>query len=438
MKKMIMQLNRKQQAQLQEIKEWARENGNQISYLALQDLIKYEKQPITDDEAMVNRIIHELIEDGITVEPLDDGETYQAQSADQDGFVPALVEITPLTQNVSNLIERLFNKEIDLNPAFQRRKDLWDKEKQSRLIESLMLRIPIPSFYFDMVREGEWKVIDGLQRLTAFQNYLVGEEQPTKDGERALVKRKFEGLQYLKDFNGKTFDELPRQYIRRIKEAQVIVFGVQKGTPETVVYNIFQRINTGGLKLESQEIRNAMYHGGASELAQRLAEGTEFLEATLYAVKPDRMADQEYVIRFMAFTELDYQTEYKDDIDNFLILTMKKINEYEDRELERIEQNFLKVMRYSHKIFEWNAFRKIGDGGRRGPINKALFELFSVCFSELSEKQLDKIVTKREDFMKEYEKLFQEKEFVSALKSGKRTDFVRRINRGRELVRKFL
>lgn len=414
------------------------ENGNQISYITLLDLLKYERQPITNDEAAINQIVRELVEQGIRVEPLDEGENYQAQADEQDGFIPALVDITSLTQNVSTLMERLFNEEIDLSPAFQRRSDLWDKEKQSRLIESLMLRIPIPSFYFDMVCEGEWKVIDGLQRLTAFRNYLIGEKKVTDDGEEIFVKRKFEGLQYLQDFNGKTFDELPRQYIRRIKEAQVIIFGVQKGTPENIVYNIFERINTGGLKLEPQEIRNAMYHGKASELAKKLAEGKEFLDATLYAVKSNRMADQEYVIRFMAFTELDYQTEYRDDIDQFLILTMKKVNTYSDKELKRIEKNFLKVMRYAKDIFERNAFRKIGDGGRRGPINKALFELFSVCFSELKEDQLDKIVENREEFLKQYGKLFQEKDFISALRSGKRTDCIRRINKGRELIKEFI
>ena len=86
------------------------------------------------------------------------------------------------------------------------------------------------------------------------------------------------------------------------------------------------------------------------------------------------------MIRFMAFTELDYQTEYKDDIDHFLILTMKKINDYSDKDLKRIEKNFMKVMRYSKDIFEKNAFRKVWDGGRRGPINKALFELFPFAF----------------------------------------------------------
>ena len=95
-------------------------------------------------------------------------------------------------------------------------------------------------------------MIDGRQRLTAFQNFLVGE-----GGE----KKAFEGLQYLRDFNGFTFDDLPRQYARRIKETPIIAFTVEKGTPDAVVFNIFQRINTGGVILTDQEIRQALYQG---------------------------------------------------------------------------------------------------------------------------------------------------------------------------------
>ena len=187
-----------------------------------------------------------------------------------------------------------------------------------------------------------------------------------------------------------------------------------------------------------QEIRNAMYHGKATTLAQELADSPAFLEATLYAVKPDRMMDQEYIIRFMAFTELDYHTEYKDDIDAFLVLAMKRVNDYEEAQLSRIKKNFYKVMEYTKEIFGRLAFRKINEEGRRGPINKALFELFSVCFAELEESQLNRLLDNREKFLKKYEELFHEREFVSAIKSGKKSDCIRRINRGRELIKEFL
>lgn len=431
-------LNERQQKILSNIRDWAHENGDQISYSILLDILQNEMQPFSDNEAGINLAIRELIHEGIDIEPMEDGDAYPAESHDPEAFIPALVNISQLTLNISALMERLENEEIDLSPVFQRKKDLWDDIRQSRLIESLMLRIPIPSFYFDTAQEGDWRVIDGLQRLTALKNFLVGLPSEGISDETCLKKRKLTGLQYLTDFNGKTFDELPRQYVRRIKEAQVVAFCVQKGTPETVVYNIFQRINTGGLQLEPQEIRNAMYHGTSTELAGKLSRSEEFLEATMYAIKPDRMTDQEYILRFMAFTELDYEAEYKDDIDTFLIKAMKKVNAYEKDDLKRIETNFYKVMRYSKILMGKNAFRKIGEGGRRGPVNKALFELFSVCFSELSEEQLETIADRRDEFLSRYAELFSEKAFQAQIRSSKRIDCVKRINRGREFIKEFL
>ena len=115
----MKKFDKKQQKQIQEIKNWASENGNQISYITLLDLLKYERQPITNDEAAINQIVRELVEQGICVEPLDEGEDYQAQADEQDGFIPALVDITSLTQNVSTLVERLlYDKRIG-NKKFQ-------------------------------------------------------------------------------------------------------------------------------------------------------------------------------------------------------------------------------------------------------------------------------------------------------------------------------
>ena len=166
-----------------------------------------------------------------------------------------------------------------------------------------MLKIPLPAFYFDASKEDEWIVIDGLQRLTAFQNYLVGNKQ--EDG--SSKKSCFKGMQYLTDFNGKTFDELPRQYIRRIKESSIVAYTVTQGTPDEVAFNIFQRINTGGIQLNDQEIRQALYSGRGTDLLKELAERKEFQEATQFAVKSERMLDREYVLRFLSFTELDYE-----------------------------------------------------------------------------------------------------------------------------------
>lgn len=414
-----------------EIIEFARKNNSRISFSTVVDILK-DKDGIIED-GQISLIIEELEACGIMLGREND-EDYPAEEIEEEVFIPADVNIAQTSINVYNLMERLENNEINLKPGFQRNGNLWSLEKQSQLIESLMLKIPIPAFYFNATDEDSWIVIDGLQRLTAFQNYLVGELQ--EDGTRK--KEEFQKLQYLKDFNGFTFDDLPRQYTRRIKETVVIAFTVEKGTPDEVVYNIFQRINTGGVVLNNQEIRQAMYQGTATKLIQKLAESEEFLQATQNAVPPERMMDREYVTRFLAFTELDYRKEYRGNIDNYLIKLLKLVNTYTEDKVMEAEKHFKKIMRYCCGIFGKYAFRKYNEKWHRGPINKAIFEMWAVCFSELTDAQLDKLVLARELFLKRFQVLLQNKEFITALKAGDQYSTARRIEMGRNLVKEFL
>ena len=140
----------------------------------------------------------------------------------------------------------------------------------------------------------------------------------------------------------------------------------------------------------------------------------------------------------MAFTELDYVREYKNDINAFLIRAMKKVNTYTTEDLERIKTSFVKTMKYCNTILGKKAFRTIRKDGYRGRINKALFEMFSVCFSELNENQLENIQSQKEKFVEAYAALFDDQGFRSALRSGKINDCIRRMERGRMLVGEFL
>lgn len=336
--------------------------------------------------------------------------------------------------SISNIIDRLENDEVDLAPDFQRHSALWSQEKQSRLIESLMLKIPLPAFYFDASKEDKWIVIDGLQRLTAFQNYLVG----VKDSDNTKRKFKFKGMQFLTDFNDKTFDELPRQYIRRIKEANIIVYTVAQGTPDEVVFNIFQRINTGGVQLNDQEIRQALYSGRGTGLIKDLADMSAFKEATQYAVKPDRMMDREYVLRFISFTELDYESEYKGKIDSFLIKGLKKANNFNDDDIERVTKKFVRVMNRCNAVFGKLAFRRYSKNFRRGPINKAIFEIWSICFSELNDNELDKIQQRKDEFINGFAELLTDAEFSSDLRSSHQNAVMRRVGMARNLIKEFI
>ncbi len=239
--------------------------------------------------------------------------------------------------------------------------------------------------------------------------------------------------------DGITFDELPRQYMRRIKETSIVAYTVEKGTPDGVVYNIFQRINTGGLQLTPQEIRQALYGGQATELIKELAETREFLEATQDSISTKRMADREYVNRFIAFTELDYQADYKGNIDQFLIKGLKKVNSYKDKkQIKRIRDSFIQTMKYSQCIFGRYAFRKYNEEMRRGPINKALFESWSLVLSELDAEQLESLVKQKEKVISKFGKLLQKPSFSQDLKAGDSNSVARRIDAISKLVKDLL
>lgn len=409
----------------------ADKNDNIIWYDRVVDIL-YDKDDSVTDE-VIEAVIWELEKKGISVERKQD-EDYANDSNNTNKFIPADVNISQRPMNVYNLMERLVNHEINMAPGFQRH-GVWTKEQQSRLIESLILKIPIPTFYFNAVDEGEWVVIDGLQRMTAFNNFLVGK----KNEEGNWIKEKFCGLEYMEDFNGKTFDDLPRQYIRRIKETPIVAYIVEKGTPDGIVYNIFERINTGGVKLEKQEIRHAMYGGKATELIRRLAESEVFIQATQHAISPERMEDREYANRFIAFTELDYVKEYEGNVDDFLRKALKKVNQYDDRNIARIEQTFYRVMQGCRDIFGKYAFRKYNnDTRRRGPINKALFESWGVVLSELPQDKINVLVHNREKLMVKLGDRMQDNEFALALKGGSPSALKRRIEIVREIVEEVL
>lgn len=407
---------------LEQLLDIARDNQKRISYVMVADMVKGQEPNVTNDT--IQEVISILMSDhGITVEPFEEDEDYQVDKPNipEGYFIPAEVNIRPRPITVDAMIQRLKYDEIDLNPSFQRRGDLWEKEKQSRLIESLMLQIPLPAFYFDATHDSRWVVIDGLQRLSTFQNYMV-------DQSFTLC-----GLEYLTELNGLRFEELPRQYYRRVKEAQITVYTVEKGTPEAVVYNIFKRINTGGVTLEPEEIRHALYQGKATVLIEKLAESESFRRATQYAIPTKRMRDYEYITRYLAFTQQKYE-EYKDNIEIFLNNGLKLVNRYSDEEIARIEQTFYAVMNTCHRIFGKYAFRRINANGRRGPINKAIFELWAVCLSPLDQRQLDVLVQKREAVFQAFSQLLSDSGFSLAIKAGDQYSMASRIQKTQAML----
>jgi hypothetical protein len=337
-------------------------------------------------------------------------------------FDPTAIRVRRDNLSLEGLISRIRYNALDLSPDFRRQTKHWSDGAQSRLIESLLVGIPIPAFYFDAT-EDRWVVIDGVQRLTAFARFVLDKGACEKLG---LEKLNLCELEFL-NLNGKTFDDLERHYQRRILETQLTVNIIEPGTHEDVKYYIFKRINTGGLPLSSQEIRHALNQGHATQLLTRLAKSEEFLTATDNSIKDIRRADQECVLRFIVFTLAPY-TKYKtEDFDGFLNETMKHMNEMAGKDRALLTPKFMQAMVAAHKIFGTEAFRKkYSRDGKRYPINKALFEAWSVNLGQLDEWQISVLIEKKEMLMDKFIDLVINIDFNDAISFGTKT--IKKVN----------
>ena len=333
-------------------------------------------------------------------------EDHSSNEAITEPFDPTYIRIDTKAITIDLLLSRIKHGEIDLAPDFQRKAGIWKGEAKSKLIESILIRIPLPAFYMDATKDEKWLVVDGLQRLTTLKEFAI-------DKSLRLSK-----LDYLKQLEGKTYDELHRSYQRRINETQVTAFLIEQGTPDGVKFNIFRRINTGGLPLSGQEIRHALNQGKASKLLVELAGTLEFKQATDYGISDDRMADRECVLRFLAFTITSY-IQYEKDLDSFLNKSMADINKLPDRDIEQLRKRFLHAMLAASNIFGKDAFRKrYKPIAPRSPINKALFESWSVNLSKLSDAQIQLLQTRKLALQDEFIKLMNDPAFNSAVSQG--------------------
>jgi len=287
---------------------------------------------------------------------------------------PNKIDIIAKFPSIDVLIKRLKAEpaEIDLSPAFQRRSDLWDDEKQSRLIESILVKFPLPAFYFDGSDNNNWLVVDGLQRLSSLRNFVV------------LKKLKLKGLEFLKRLEGSTFDDLTRSLQRQIEETQITAYIINKGTPEEVKFNIFRRINTGGLTLNSQEIRNVLNQGIPAEFVAELAGLEAFKTIADKGINSKRMLDREFVTRFLTFYLHPYN-EYAPDLDTYMNTAMSELKRTSPEQREQIKTAFIQSMKLAKTVFADRAFRKTDkNSDKKKPLNKALFEAWSVALAKLS------------------------------------------------------
>ena len=169
-------------------------------------------------------------------------------------------------------------------------------------------------------------------------------------------------MEYLRTYEGDTYRQLPGALQTRIDETELIVHLIRAGTPEPVKFNIFARLNTGGTPLTLQELRHALIPGRARTLLKELADGEPFRDATQGSVKPQRMADREMVLRFLAFRLTEPSDYPRGDLDDFLRKAMKRLNDLPEQQIERLSSDFARSMYDAVAVFGQHAFRKVFAG----------------------------------------------------------------------------
>jgi hypothetical protein len=198
------------------------------------------------------------------------------------------------------------------------------------------------------------------------------------------------GLEFLSELDGKTFRTLPQSYKVLIEDDTQLIFNnLLPETPARAKFTIFSRVNTGGMQLNAQEIRHALFQGPITRLLKTLSCADKFLTATDRAIESRRMGDREVILRTLAFAQYGTKNYRRyDDLNSFLIDAMQRFNtEVSEAELAALGARFLSSVETIRTIFGRYAFRKFsGAGSRRGPVNKALFEALTSAVMQVPDR----------------------------------------------------
>lgn len=354
-----------------------------------------------------------------------DDQEIQPDISELSEVYPTAVNVTKDDNSVFELKRQYDRKRIELSPSYQR-ESVWSKKQKSELIESILMGIPLPIMYFFQDNQGIKQVVDGKQRLTTLFDFL--------DNRFSLSE-----LTVMPELKGKKFDDLDGLYQGKIEDYKLSINVIKPPTPDRIKFDIFDRVNRGGTRLNNQEMRNAIYQGEATKLLDRLKDNEDFKNATDNSVRSKVMKDRYMILRFIAFylwkeklltTKNGEFIDYKSDIDSFLGKTMEFLNFTSSEMIIDIENIFKKAMSNSYNILGSNGFRvsTYYSESYKRPVNMALFEVLSYLMTkiDLEDKEvlLDKIT-----------RLINEDEFYesittpvdSAVKVNKRFDYIDKL-----------
>ena len=311
------------------------------------------------------------------------------------------------SRTVHEVLRRIRLGQYIMDPEFQR-DFVWDDTKQSKLIESVLMRIPLPVLYLAEDQDGNMIVVDGLQRLSTFRRFVDG-DLPLR-----LVQQP--------ELNGKRFDDLAARLQNRIEDCNLILYVIDAEVPERARLDIFERVNSG-VPLTRQQMRNSLYNGPATRLLRKETETALFLDATGRSLRKDTMRDREFVNRFCAFHLFPLE-QYRGEMDDFLADALIRMNSMDDRELADLSALFQTGLRNNLHVFGRHAFRKRQRGqSHRSVINASLWD---VMVTGLSCVSFDVVGSRSEALREGFYRLMEDEDFIAAITYG--TNATRRVN----------
>lgn len=314
------------------------------------------------------------------------------ETLDPDSEAPASRDV--VTQHydlvVSSLIDQIGANDIVLRPSFQRGY-VWPNRTASKLIESIVLNVPIPPCFLAQNEEYELDVVDGQQRLETIRRYYQNEFP-------------LSGLDVLKELNGKRFHQLPNKVQRQIKTHTVRCIMITNKSHPDVKFDIFERLNSNTSSLNAQELRNCIYRGAFNEMLRDLAMEKKWLKILGRKFADKRMRGEEVILRYFAYRLNGFET-YRTPLKNWLNDAASKGKKLDAEGIAELKANWSKMLANTQAIFDSSeAFRR----PKSRPINKALFDLVSSSTSVMNH---DDIANFKERFRTDYYDLLENSEF---------------------------
>ncbi len=300
------------------------------------------------------------------------------------------------SRTVYDVVRRIKNGQYVLDPDFQR-DFIWSDDQQSKLIESVILRIPLPVLYLAEDSEGRMIVVDGLQRLSTFVRFLRGD----------LALRKLDR----RELNGKRFSDLTSKLQNRIEDCNLIIYTIDSKVPDQAKLDIFDRVNSGE-PLSRQQMRNCLFMGKGTRFLKNAVKTALFQEATGKSLDAKTMRDREFVNRFCAFS-LFGPDDYGGSMDDFLANALRKMNNMSDGQLRALAASLDRGLDNNLTVFERHAFRKYAPGQeRRSVLNASLWDVMSTGLARYAEHT---IVTKKSQLRSAMQELLYDDDFVTSI-----------------------